>query len=61
MEALKKAEQEKGLAPDPELAAFMKANTLEGKRESIHTEYVLRTMGLDVCADTLVRPQPSRV
>ena len=54
MEALKKAEQGQGLEPDPELAAFMKANTLEGKRESIHTEFILRIMGLDVCADTQV-------
>ena len=54
MEALRAAEKERGIEPDPELAAFMKANTLEGKRESIHTQYVLHTMGLDVCADTLV-------
>lgn len=51
---MKQAEREQGIKPDPYLAAFMKANTLEGKRESIHTEYLLRTMGLGVCSDTQV-------
>ena len=32
----------------------MKANAIEGKRESIETEYVLHILGLGVCADTLV-------
>ena len=32
----------------------MKANAIQGKRESIETEYVLHILGLSVCADTLV-------
>ena len=52
LERLRQAEKEQGIVPDAYLAAFMKANTLEGKRESIHTEYLLHTMGLGVCADT---------
>lgn len=32
----------------------MKANAIEGKRESIETDYVLHILGLGVCADTLV-------
>ena len=60
LERLKQAEKEQGIKPDPYLAAFMKANTLEGKRESIHTEYLLRTMGLGVCSDTQARAQLPR-
>ena len=47
-------EKEKGISPDPENDAFMKANAIEGKREGIETEYVLHILGLGVCADTLV-------
>lgn len=32
----------------------MKANTLEGKRESVHTDFIMHSLGLGVCADTLV-------
>ena len=51
---LRRLEKEKGIQPDPEIDAFMKANAIEGKRESIETEYVLHILGLGVCADTLV-------
>lgn len=54
LEALQEAEKAAGIEPDPHVAAFMKANTLEGKAESIHTEFVLHILGLNVCADTLV-------
>ena len=54
LEALKEAEKAAGIEPDPHVAAFMKANTLEGKAESIHTEFILHILGLNVCADTLV-------
>lgn len=51
MEAREKAQ---GIVPDPEIAAFMKANAIEGKRESIETDYVMHILGLNICADTLV-------
>ena len=54
MEQLKEAEAAKGIQPDPQLAAYMKANTLEGKRESVQTEFIMHSLGLSVCADTLV-------
>ncbi len=54
LEALIEAEKAAGIEPDPHVAAFMKANTLEGKAESIHTEFILHILGLNVCADTLV-------
>jgi hypothetical protein len=56
LEELKRLEKEKGIEPDPEIHAYMKANTIEGKREGIETDYVLHILGLGVCADTLVGP-----
>lgn len=47
-------EKEQGIEVDPELAAFMRANQLEGKRENVQTEFILHMLGLNVCADTLV-------
>ncbi|KAK9812481.1 hypothetical protein WJX73_003351 [Symbiochloris irregularis] len=60
MDELKEAEQARGIEPDPKVAAFMKANVLEGKRESVHTEFIMHTLGLTVCADTLVGSQMIR-
>ena len=57
---LRRLEKEKGISPDPEIDAFMKANAIEGKRESIETEYVLHILGLGVCADTLVCLFPNK-
>lgn len=56
LEELRRLEKEQGIEPDPEIDAFMKANAIEGKRESIETEYILHILGLGVCADTLVYP-----
>lgn len=47
-------EKERGIEPDPDIDAFMKADAIEGKRESIETEYVLHILGLNVCSETMV-------
>ena len=57
LQELGRREKEQGIEPDPEIDAFMKANAIEGKRESIETEYVLHILGLAICADTLVSSQ----
>lgn len=54
LDELRRLEKEQGIEPDPDIDAFMKANAIEGKRESIETEYVLHVLGLNVCADTMV-------
>lgn len=54
LQELRKRESEQKIEPDPEIDAFMKANAIEGKRESIETDYVLHVLGLNVCADTMV-------
>ena len=56
LKELREKEREQGIQPDPEIDAFMKANAIEGKRESIETDYVLHVLGLNVCADTMVSP-----
>ena len=45
---LRKREKERGIQSNWEIDSFMAADTLEGKREAIVTEYMLRILGLDV-------------
>jgi len=45
---LRKREKEQGIQSNWEIDSFMAASALEGKRESIVTEYMLRILGLDV-------------
>lgn len=33
---------------------MMKAQTLEGAQHSVNTEYVVKMLGLDICAETVV-------
>lgn len=51
---LLRREKEAGIKPDPELDVFMKAVSMEGQDTSIVTDYVMKLLGLDVCADTFV-------
>ena len=45
---LRKREKEQGIQSNWEIDSFMAADTLEGKREAIVSEYILRILGLDV-------------
>ncbi|CAM6028215.1 unnamed protein product [Sphagnum balticum] len=54
MEEISRREKEAGIKPDVEVDAFMKARSLGGVMSSIATDYTLRVLGLDVCADTMV-------
>ncbi|BBN01006.1 hypothetical protein Mp_2g03890 [Marchantia polymorpha subsp. ruderalis] len=47
-------EMEDGVHPDPEIDAFMKGIAIEGAPSSLSTDYILKLLGLDICADTLV-------
>ncbi|KAK4279547.1 hypothetical protein QN277_011313 [Acacia crassicarpa] len=49
-------EQEKqvGIKPEPEIDAFMKATSMAGQETSLVTDYILKILGLEICADTLV-------
>lgn len=48
LQQLRAREKEAGLPPDWEIDAFMAADSVNGKREAIATEYILRILGLDV-------------
>lgn len=37
-----------------DLASFAQASSIGGKKHSISTDYILKVLGLDVCADTIV-------
>lgn len=43
-----------GIQPDRDIEAFMKAHAMEGKREHIGSEFVMRILGLDICAETYI-------
>ncbi|KAF5931063.1 hypothetical protein HYC85_031936 [Camellia sinensis] len=51
---LSRREKEAGIKPDPEIDAFMKATAVAGQETSLITDYVLKILGLDICADILV-------
>ncbi|XP_030957843.1 pleiotropic drug resistance protein 2-like [Quercus lobata] len=51
---LSNREKEAGIKPDPEIDAFMKATAMAGQETSLITDYVLKILGLDICADTMV-------
>ncbi|TVU13511.1 hypothetical protein EJB05_40571, partial [Eragrostis curvula] len=47
-------EEEAGIIPDPDVDMFMKAISMEGPERNIHTDYIMKIMGLEKCADTMV-------
>ncbi|GAB4835610.1 hypothetical protein Ancab_000518 [Ancistrocladus abbreviatus] len=47
-------EQQAGIFPDPDIDAYMKATSATGLKSSLQTDYILKILGLDICADTLV-------
>ncbi|OAY36963.1 pleiotropic drug resistance protein 1 [Manihot esculenta] len=51
---LSRREKAANIKPDPDLDFFMKAAATEGQETSVVTDYILKILGLDICADTLV-------
>ncbi|CAN6201350.1 unnamed protein product [Urochloa humidicola] len=60
MTELTRREKEAGIRPEPEVDLFMKATSMEGVQSSLQTDYTLRILGLDICADTIVGDQMQR-
>ncbi|KAJ0079524.1 hypothetical protein Patl1_23908 [Pistacia atlantica] len=54
MMEVSKREKEAGIVPDPDIDTYMKAISVEGIDRTLQTDYVLKILGLDVCADTMV-------
>ncbi|KAK2987376.1 hypothetical protein RJ640_007063, partial [Escallonia rubra] len=51
---LSRREKQANIMPDPDVDIYMKAASLEGQKASVMTDYVLKILGLEVCADTIV-------
>ncbi|KAG2682930.1 hypothetical protein I3760_10G006800 [Carya illinoinensis] len=57
---LSRREKEAGIKPDPEIDAFMKATAMSGQKTSLVTDYILKILGLDICADIMVGDEMRR-
>ncbi|XP_044481157.1 pleiotropic drug resistance protein 1-like isoform X1 [Mangifera indica] len=51
---LSRRENAANIKPDPDIDVFMKAAATAGEEASVVTDYILKILGLEVCADTLV-------
>ncbi|GKV35635.1 hypothetical protein SLEP1_g43880 [Rubroshorea leprosula] len=51
---LSRREKASNIKPDPDIDVFMKAIAAEGQETNVMTDYVLKILGLEVCADTVV-------
>ncbi|KAL0354750.1 UNVERIFIED_CONTAM: Pleiotropic drug resistance protein 1 [Sesamum radiatum] len=57
---LSRREKEANIKPDPDLDMYMKAAAMEGQETSVVTDYVMKILGLEICADTMVGDQMIR-
>nr|XP_007162612.1 hypothetical protein PHAVU_001G166000g [Phaseolus vulgaris]ESW34606.1 hypothetical protein PHAVU_001G166000g [Phaseolus vulgaris] len=51
---LSRREKEANIIPDPDIDIYMKAVATEGQKANLITDYILRILGLEICADTVV-------
>ncbi|CAL5439940.1 unnamed protein product [Camellia sinensis] len=51
---LSRREKAANIKPDPDIDIFMKAIATEGQEASVVTDYILKVLGLEGCADTMV-------
>ncbi|CAA7407935.1 unnamed protein product [Spirodela intermedia] len=51
---LSRREKEANIKPDPDVDVFMKAAAIKGQQPRVVTDYILKILGLDICADTMV-------
>ncbi|KAL9440125.1 hypothetical protein AB3S75_018895 [Citrus x aurantiifolia] len=54
LQELSRREKAANIKPDPDIDLIMKAASLEGQEKNVVTDYVLKILGLEVCADTMV-------
>ncbi|KAF7126903.1 hypothetical protein RHSIM_Rhsim11G0102000 [Rhododendron simsii] len=47
-------EKQARIVPDPDIDTFMKAISIEGQKTTVQTDYILKILGLNICAETLV-------
>lgn len=58
LEQLREHEEETGTPADPHLDAFMQAQAMRGKKNSVNTEFLLHLLGLGVRFGPLTSSQP---
>ncbi|KAL6842808.1 hypothetical protein ACP4OV_027652 [Aristida adscensionis] len=51
---LARREKAANIKPDHDIDVYMKASAMGGQESSIVTDYILKILGLDICADTVV-------
>ncbi|KAK7405523.1 hypothetical protein VNO78_06905 [Psophocarpus tetragonolobus] len=51
---LSRREKAANIKPDPDLDVYMKATATAGQESSVVTDYTMKILGLDICADTMV-------
>ncbi|XP_028551888.1 ABC transporter G family member 44 isoform X1 [Dendrobium catenatum] len=51
---LSRREKAANIKPDPDIDVFMKARSMEGKETGVNTDYIMKILGLDICADTMI-------
>ncbi|CAK7336266.1 unnamed protein product [Dovyalis caffra] len=47
-------EKDANIMPDPDIDVFTKALAIEGQEANVVADYVLKILGLEVCANTMV-------
>ncbi|KAJ0078863.1 hypothetical protein Patl1_23801 [Pistacia atlantica] len=60
MMEVSKREKEAGIVPDPDVDTYMKAISAKGQKTTLQTDHVLKVLGLDICADTMVGDEMRR-
>ncbi|KAG9132781.1 hypothetical protein Leryth_014063 [Lithospermum erythrorhizon] len=51
---LARREKEANIKPDPDIDIFLKAVSIEGQETGVMADYMLKILGLEACADTLI-------
>ncbi|KAH7442213.1 hypothetical protein KP509_03G077000 [Ceratopteris richardii] len=54
LKELCRREREAGIYPEPDIDLFLKATSVEGIKKNLQTNYIMKLLGLEECADTIV-------
>ncbi|XP_077218189.1 pleiotropic drug resistance protein 3-like isoform X2 [Tasmannia lanceolata] len=54
MMEVSRREKQAAIVPEPDIDTYMKATSIEGLERTLQTDYILKILGLDVCADMMV-------
>ncbi|KAL3714536.1 hypothetical protein ACJRO7_006451 [Eucalyptus globulus] len=54
LKEVSRREKQAGINPEPSIDTYMKAISVGGLKRTLQTDYILKVLGLDICADTIV-------